>query len=249
MEERELIAKLRSSPTGDKLKSWRCFPEEEIGAYVDGVLSGARRKRVQGHLASCDYCLSRVGLLSRLRGEPEPEVPAELVARARALVPAAGGAKPARRWAPAVTWQWKLAAASVVAVLALGVWVRLSETSSLRSGSSEDLSSAVEQQMNRSQDEPPLPDLLVPEEGSVLSASDLVFRWREVPRSLYYEVSLVNLEGDLVWQARSEATRLALPDDLSLASGARYFVWVQAYLPEGKASRSSARVFEVGGGP
>jgi hypothetical protein len=79
----------------------------------------------------------------------------------------------------------------------------------------------------------------------VIPRGSLEFRWRQVPRSLFYDVRLATAEGDLVWEGQATVTSLRPPGDLQLEGGRKYFVWVRAYLPEGKTVQSRALAFSV----
>jgi hypothetical protein len=91
-----------------------------------------------------------------------------------------------------------------------------------------------------------LPDLVFPREGSIIESEKLEFRWHKVERSLFYEIRLVTADGSLVWERRVEAPRARLPADMRLTAGQKHFVWVRAYLPEGKTLKSSTVGFTVG---
>ncbi|MCJ7503165.1 MAG: fibronectin type III domain-containing protein, partial [Acidobacteriia bacterium] len=80
--------------------------------------------------------------------------------------------------------------------------------------------------------------LIFPREGSVLSRSEVEFRWKSVRGSQFYEIRVVTAEGDVVWEGRVETTQARLPDNIELAPGREYFVSVRAYLPEGKTLKS-----------
>ncbi len=68
-----------------------------------------------------------------------------------------------------------------------------------------------------------------------------------MPRSLFYEIRVVTAEGDLVWRERIEGSRVQFPAGVQLVKGQKYFVWVRAYLPEGKTAKSAVVGFNVGG--
>jgi hypothetical protein len=91
-----------------------------------------------------------------------------------------------------------------------------------------------------------LPDLLFPQEGSGIAPEELKFSWQAVEQSVFYEIRLVTADGSLMWEKRLEATSVRLPADVRVADGRKYFVWVRAYLPEGKTLKSSTVGFTVG---
>jgi hypothetical protein len=79
----------------------------------------------------------------------------------------------------------------------------------------------------------------------VVPGEGLEVRWRGVPGSLFYEVRLVTAEGTNVWEGRTEATAAPLPAGVGLLPGQKYYVWVRAYLSEGKTLKSAATGFRV----
>jgi hypothetical protein len=91
-----------------------------------------------------------------------------------------------------------------------------------------------------------LPNLLFPQEGSVIVPKELEFSWQGVERSVFYEIRLVTADGTLMWEKRVEATSVRLPAGVRMAAGQKYFVWIRAYLPEGKTLKSSTVGFIVG---
>ena len=92
---------------------------------------------------------------------------------------------------------------------------------------------------------PAVPWLITPRAGSVADRTALELRWKDVPRALFYEVRIATSDGSLVWKARVEQTSLRVPEDIPLQPRQPYFVWVRAYLPEGKVVRAEASAFTV----
>jgi len=84
-----------------------------------------------------------------------------------------------------------------------------------------------------------------PAEASTLVRKDLEFRWQAVPGSLYYEIDLVTDEGTSVWRSRVEGTSARPPEGAKLDAGAKYFVWVKAFLSGGETVKSAAVSFHV----
>ena len=89
------------------------------------------------------------------------------------------------------------------------------------------------------------PNVLSPREGGVVSARELMVSWSAVPNARFYEVSVVSAAGDSIYQAKSDGTELRLPRDTKLEQGAKYFVWVNAMLDEGRSAKSSVISFRA----
>ena len=207
----------------------QCPDDMRLAAYVDGSLNTRERHGLELHLAECEFCLEQVAALAHLEAADLPEAPPMmpgLLARARALPPKQVRSSP-------TTWRWitaSLATAAAAAVLV--VWIappRNAPPDSIRAGSSYTAQ----------------PLLLLPHEGEALRRTALEFHWTAVQNALYYEPRLLNGDGDLLWQERVDKPVWRAPDSLQLHSGQKYFVFVSAFLPDGKAVKSPAVSFQV----
>ncbi len=86
-----------------------------------------------------------------------------------------------------------------------------------------------------------------PAEAATPARKDLEFRWHAIPGSLYYEIDIVTDEGTSVWHSRVEGTSARPPDGTKLDAGAKYFVWVKAFLSGGETVKSAAVSFHIAG--
>ncbi len=223
---------------------WRCPSEMELAAYTDNRLGKAERQRLQSHLADCAYCLDQVASLARL-GDAEilEQVPADLVVRAREL--------PARnkglfvRWH---AWAWTTGAATAGFLLAVALWVNQPAP---RGQSLEPPAVNVpaplvrppSEHVRSTATEGASPELIFPQEGARISPGELEFRWAAVSRSLFYEVRILDEDGGLLWEGRTEAASLKPPATLMLKEGRQYYISVRANLPEGQTIRSRTQGF------
>jgi len=236
MDQEKLIGLLRL-PVAEALeRTVICPDDQQIAAYVDGEAGNQARVRFEQHLADCDLCIGRVGFLSRLRDtEPAERVPELLLARARRLgtAPRHAENRYGRHWA----------AAAVVVLAVTGV---------LYSNSLLEVPAPVpDGEVATSRTSPSLmegalvPRVLSPSDGSTVDPNRVIFSWTDVPGSLYYDLHIVNDEGDLVWQERVADTHWGPRADMQLSPGAEYFVRVDAYLAEAKTLSSDHVVFKV----
>ena len=236
MDQEKLIGLLRLPVADASEHTVVCPDDHQLAAYVDGELASEARERFEQHLADCDSCIGRVGFLSRLRDtEPAERVPELLLARARRLgnAPRHAENRYGRHWA---------AAAAVV----------LAVTGVLYSNSMFEVPAPVPNgEVATSRTSPTVmestlvPRVLSPSDGSTVDPDRVIFSWTGVPGSLFYDVHIVNDEGDLVWQARVTDTRWGPNTDMPLSAGAEYFVRVDAYLAEAKTLSSDHVVFKV----
>lgn len=237
---RQIMALLRTySETGREAPA-NCLEPRRIAAYHDAQLGQIDRASVERHLARCDRCLGQLAALSRASEVPEEEfpVPDTLTARAQALVASPAASARKAHWRMAVP----LAAAAML-LLAINLVGEFPPTSRV---GPEDIDSRQTRNNDRSLLQP---RLLAPAEGSAVMPSAQVFHWTEVPGTLFYDVRLVSLDGDLLLRERVAGTRWVIPDNLSLEPGEEYFVRVDAYLNDAKYLSSEHRVFRVGDTP
>ena len=254
--EDQYLARLLHTPAvGTTRRGWRCPHATKIAAFVEGRLDGRAMKRIETHVAGCNFCLGQVAFLARIQQNSMPtEVPEKLFNQALKL-----GSR-TRDSAGGPAWRWGFAtAASAVLVLAFAVF--LHEPSRPTVSSQPPRAPAVEPLQSRpSQPTVPspdssgvrsrqsralLPELVYPREGVILAPRDVEFRWRQMPGSLFYEIRVMTFNGDVIWEERSEETHARLPESVRLSPGGNYFVSVRAYLSRGKTARSLTVGFKV----
>lgn len=232
MNDQEIIDRVRHGPPSPSRGSEECLSEATLAAYAEGAVDDEHRASVEAHLADCDLCLEQVALLGRLAQQPPAAVPAALVDRARDLVPADG-----REQRPWLRWGWTAAAALFLAIAA-GLWT--SSQRLLPDGP------GVRAQRDVALPAQPGPTIVSPDTEGVLDSGDEI-RWQEVPLALGYEISVMTLDGTLLFEERTEATVWRLPASDQLLVGESYYVWVRALLADGTTVRSPATRFVAGG--
>jgi len=213
-----------------------CPDELAVAGYVDGGLSIEARESFERHLVGCDECVRLVAFLSRAAGAPAvSQVPRELVQRAEDLFssgrsrPVLG--RPANR-------RWLAMAAGLLLATTVVLWKAQDQRAPDASSRTRWVESGT-----------PGPRVLLPIEGSTVPSGPLRIRWSAQPSGLFYEVRVVDGDGDLLWQSRVEGTDVVLPENLGLISGEDYFVRVSAHLAGGKTLQSRHVGFRVGEDP
>jgi hypothetical protein len=73
----------------------------------------------------------------------------------------------------------------------------------------------------------------------------LSFAWRSSGSGARYTFVLSDSAGNLVWEAQTPDTSIALPDSVSLSHGTRYNWYVDASAPNGMTSTSGVQSFRV----
>lgn len=200
-------------------------PDEILtAAYLDGTLDAQSRDRFEAHLAQCDSCRNGVTLLRSLE-EAIPEVPSELVNRARGAGLRRGGFARGR---------WLLGlAASLILVAAIGVAL-------LRIGSGGRAGSPV-------RGDAPAFSGLSPLAGAAVSAGQVVFQWSPVDGADRYELSLFDASGRKVGQvvAGREARTAPWPEEASPAAPGPYVWKIRAMALDRPLAESDPISFEV----
>ena len=251
MDEHELIQTLGSRSRKIARRSWKCPSDTRVVAYLEQRLKAEERARFEDHLSDCDFCLDVIGgLVRQQRTLEQPEAPAGLVAKA--------GALPVKTWWR-VSRPWILVpalAALVVAVVVLlgplqhgrtaaSIFVPSVEKSRPPVALLKNPSQPSEEQYVRKLATPvETVEVLEPQSESVVLRDRLRFRWRAVGNAAAYEVRVVNAEGDLLWQGQDSKAAAQLPPDFPVPPGA-YFVWVRAFLNDGRTIKSDPVPFTI----
>ena len=211
-------------------RTWRCPDEMQLAAYVDHRLIGRDHSRLERHLAECGYCLGQVAALTGLHDAPLPaDIPVSVIARARELAPG----KAAAPWKPA--WSWVAVAATTCLALLATFSVRQPQTGVV----------PHQESMRRAPDRAIAPTLIFPREGAAVPRGVIEFRWSPAGHALYYEVSVLSADGDLVWEQRADGTEIRLPAGIRLAPSQNYYVSVSATLSDGRSLKSPVVAFQV----
>jgi hypothetical protein len=75
--------------------------------------------------------------------------------------------------------------------------------------------------------------------------SDFTIRWKPMSDAAAYEVRVVTANGDVVWSKRVRRTSVNAPSHI-LRPGIKYFVWIRAFLSDGKTQQSESVGFTGG---
>jgi hypothetical protein len=236
MEEQKLTALLHQQNTEIGERTPFCPGNHEIAAYFDRKPNHPDRELSEHHLVNCDYCLARVRVLAQLHQSSEEEqIPETLLTVANQF-----GNQHRRRLPYASAW----AAAAVVIVTLFTIAGRGPTVDPLPPASAVSEDARQLRNIDRSN---LAPSILAPIKGANVRPEDLTIRWTSIPGSLYYDIRLVNAEGLMIWQDRTEDNQLKLPGQLELISGDQYFVRVDAYLAEAKSLSSQHVPFTIKG--
>lgn len=252
MDEHELIQTLGSRSRKIARRSWNCPSDTRIVAYLEQRLKAEERARLEAHLSDCDFCLDVIGgLVRQQRTLEQPETPAGLVAKAADALPVKTWGRVSRPWilVPA------LAALVVAAVVVLGPLQHGRTSASIFAPGVEKRRPPVallksppqpseEQYVRKLATPVETVEVLEPQSESVVLRERLRFRWRAVGNAASYEVRVVNAEGDLLWQGQESKPTAQLPPDVSAPAGA-YFVWVRAFLNDGRTIKSDPVPFTI----
>lgn len=87
------------------------------------------------------------------------------------------------------------------------------------------------------------PAIIFPAKRTVVNPGELILRWKAVSDAVFYEVSVMNKDGDQVFNVRTQQTELK--PAIKLSPGEKYFVQISAALHEGKTVKSNLVSFRV----
>ena len=232
-----------------KLWSWGCPGDDVLAAYLDGTLDLAAKSKAELHLANCATCCSLIADVVAMRRSQPTQLPFGLEQRAIAVTSPKRNARH-RVLIPVTT-------ALVIALSLAAILLRTGKkelstvlTSKVppvvaRSEPPRTLSvPATSNVMRQSAPSDPVPGLIFPQENAVIKPSELFMKWKAVPRAVYYEVHLVDAEGEPVWQGESQVASTRVPGTVTLKDGA-YFIWIAAHTEDGRVQKSSPARFVV----
>jgi putative zinc finger protein len=86
---------------------------------------------------------------------------------------------------------------------------------------------------------------LTPIDGDTISATTAVFAWRPHGRDVLYRLSVTDGQGRAVWTTDTADTSIALPPNVRLTSGTRYYWYVDAVGANAVSWTTGTRVFMV----
>lgn len=90
-----------------------------------------------------------------------------------------------------------------------------------------------------------LPKLISPGDGAVVRREDLEFRWESLSEAIFYDVRVMSVAGDLVFEGQTADNRLKPNSVAPLVPGTKYFVILRAHLRQGKAEKSGLVSFQL----
>ena len=237
MDTEKLATLMRVRLPEDRVNTPTCPDEYEIAAFCSGTLGSTETERILVHLADCETCAAHLTLVSRLHDTesvtPTPEL---TLARAQRLT-RQGRRQSVRRFSG-----WAAAAAVVLAV-------SLVVNSEREQGpASAPVGVGLQSQPTIRNWAPTVsaPQMLAPVSGELVNTKAFIFRWTEIPGSLYYDIHIVSKMGDLVMKDRVTGTHWQAPASLMVEPGADYYVRVDAFLADSKTVSSQHVSFKVG---
>lgn len=231
-------------------RRWNCPGDPMIAAYTDGSLGQLKKSWVEFHLAGCPRC--RLFVAEVIKSQRETDLPLPpLELKWKALSVAERKPAPQRWvWAPAGV----LAAIALLAVFSvmlrkpepLIVASPLAPSAPLiaKAEPTATHNTSVRGIERKLASVELLPSVILPQADSVIRRERLEFGWKPMPHSRYYEVRIVTSDGDLVWEGQTEKSDLQPPSDVAMRDGS-YFVWITAYLADGRVAKSSPVKFTV----
>jgi anti-sigma factor RsiW len=200
-----------------------CPPEREIAAFVDGVLPPDERAAVQRHVDTCASCFDLIATLSRLDEQELPNVEPDLQ---RAVLH-----RPVQR--PSLFRQLPALGAAAAVLLAVAWW-KLPERPHMPTAAPAVVAPAAPQSAEATRS---MPSTIIaveqPRDGETINGQPEV-RWTAPAEAVTFEVVVTSAAGDTMWQQRLAGTVRSTRVEGKLPPGQAYYLWVAAYLPEGR---------------
>ena len=224
------------APTNDERLRDGCPSDDELASFIEGTVPADRHAVLIAHVEACRRCVAVVGTVSGCSDRPAPPpVPAALLLRASALVPAR---RPVLRRVLVPAF-----AAAACVLLAAALWLpgRRSSTADRPL-----IPSSVTSRPDdvRSSGAGAVPVIVQPRAGT-LPAGPATFVWTAVPGAAFYEVRVTTGDGDSLWSTTTDATRASW-DGRGRGPGRRYFAWVSAATADGRRAASAIVALEEG---
>lgn len=203
-----------------------CPSAQQIAAFVEGSLSPTERETISRHVDGCAACFDLLATVGVQTAKPLPPVDDAL--RGAAIAPEAPGRR-LRRILPGLS----AAAAILVAV----VWwkVPYHETPSSQPAPAEVPAPAS---ATRSDGAGPILSVDDPRDGDTIDGQPLV-RWQGPRDAASYEVLLTTVDGDVVLRRQVQGAEHQLRLEVPGHRGELCYLWVSAYLPEGRRLTSN----------
>jgi hypothetical protein len=223
-----------------------CPDAGTLGAFAEGTLAQSERPALTTHLASCGHCAADLAaLVSELHGveaEAPAQIPAELLARARALVAATparesvamkGTVVPSMSWFDRFVIWCRSASFPAAAAVALALIVAIQIPAPIERLPATRTDDNIQGRIV----------LAVPADGGPLHASNRILSWESLPGADTYKVTVVDETGGMVWTGETMLSWIECPLSVPLVPGARYAWWVTSGLESGERARSSVQRF------
>ena len=212
-----------------------CPDDQHLAALVDGTLSDQDRAVVSTHVEGCLRCLDLVAALGTLSTETVPPVEERLKERVRAT-----------------RSRWTRVAPVLAAAALLVVVVRWWAPGAPPTAPAIPRAVTVPPPAASSDVERARPAALVsveePQDDAVLSRHPVV-RWTAPAQAVAFEVQVATPTGDVIWSRQVDGSVRSTTVDADLPRGIPCYVWVAAYLPEGRRVPSGVVKVRTAAGP
>lgn len=223
---------IANMPDKRQTASETCCDDFVLLSYLEGGIRRKSRQELFHHLAQCEMCTTRLiqleNLLHELKAEGVLAMQPSLQERVWQLMgTAVGTAKDKIKQLsdtpilPKPIYAWvSLAGILIVAGLSL-IQTDLHEYGHFITREPTASRSAVEIK------------LLEPAERAIVAGSNLKFSWAGSPDITVYSFTLVNADGEIIWEKRTSENSLSLPTTVMLESSMTYFWQLEGHFHYG----------------
>lgn len=223
---------IANMPDKRQTASEKCRDDSALLSYLEGGIRRKSRQELFHHLAQCEMCTTRLiqleNLLHELKAEGALAMQPNLQERVWKLMDTAVGTTKDKikqfsdaLLLPKPTYAWvSLAGILIVAGLSL-ILTDLHEYAPFITREPSASRSAVEI------------ELLEPAERASVAGSNPEFSWAGSPDVTVYTFTLVNADGEIIWEKRTSENSLSLPTTVILESSMMYFWQVEGHFHYG----------------
>jgi hypothetical protein len=232
-----ILSLLQGVDPGNKMPF--CPDNQHIAEYFDNEVGESDKKQLERHFVDCRYCRARIGIMERSENtHADVRIPETLLAKAKQL--STGPGRRRGRRVPA----WAAAAVLVLGVFAV-FEISRNPSSDVSELSPDHWSSpATERKLRSTESAANVLQVYNPLPRARVSPGSIV-EWEEVTGRLYYDLSVVTSEGDVLTTLRTSSTQWTLDQTLPLEQGSTYYLRVAAMLPDGRSVNSPYVQFDI----
>jgi hypothetical protein len=207
-----------------------CYEEEELLSFLEGGIKEKAQKKFYAHLAHCHSCVDRLISLDRflqeLKAEGLTATERSKFENAKEFI--ANGIDTTQQklgsfWDGMISIQPVYRWAGIILIM-----VVISFSLMFQNKSADDVMNTRETNVNQA----PV-QLDSPANGSLIGRGGLGFKWKGSKYITSYSLLILDSGGNIIWEKKTDQTKLTLPSQIKLQPSEIYFWQVEAFFENG----------------